>query len=355
MTPATLTQPATLGSASPSGRFLTVGIDVGGTKTACVVTDSTDQILFHDVIATDPAALTAQIVDLAKRAIRAVNATGNGTDESNDPVAAVGVAIPGQVEPRRGTAELAVNLGAPDMQLGSTVEAGTGLPCFVEHDARAAAAWVYDRREGGPHDGADLCYLSIGTGIAAGIVLDGRPLRGASGLAGEVGHTIVDPDGAKCPCGSNGCLETVAAGPAIARAARAASTAASSEGRPTTLTQNSTAADVFAAAGAGDEVATEITGRVGEHLAHAVRGLVLTLGVQRVVIGGGVAAGGDALMMPILDALARERRKSPLVEAALADASLELLPPDLEPGARGAAAIARQRINAQEREGVAER
>jgi glucokinase len=352
---ATFSQPASLRTASPGRQFLTVGIDVGGTKTACVVTDSADQILFHDVIATDPGALTAQIVDLAKRAIATTTATRNDAGESSDPVAAIGVAIPGQVEPRRGTAELAVNLGAPDIDLGKTVQAGTGLPVFVEHDARAAATWVYDRRDGGPHDGADLCYLSIGTGIAAGIVLDGRPLRGGSGLAGEVGHTIVEPDGAQCPCGSNGCLETVAAGPAIARAAHAASSAASSQGRPTTLTQDSTAADVFAAAGAGDDVAAEITERVGEHLARVVRGLVLTLGVQRVVIGGGVAAGGDALLDPILHALTLERRKSPLVEAAFAGASLELLPPNLEPGARGAAAIARQRIDAQEREGVAER
>src|SRR5688572_23363993 len=150
--------------------LLTVGIDVGGTKTACVVTDTADRILFHDVVATDASSLTDQIVGLARRALDGLPQTG---ESSAGHVAAIGVAIPGQVEPRRGTSELAVNLGAPDIELGATVEAQTGLPCFVEHDARAAASWVYERAQGGEHDGADLCYLSVGTGIAAGIVLNG--------------------------------------------------------------------------------------------------------------------------------------------------------------------------------------
>ena len=330
-------------------QFLTVGIDVGGTKTACVVTDASDTVLFHDVIPTQAATLTTQIVGLARRAIAGVSAGEDATETRS--VAAIGVAIPGQVEPRRGTAELAVNLGAPEIDLSSTIESETGIPCFVEHDARAAASWVYERHRGGDRDGSDLCYLSIGTGIAAGIILGGRPMRGESGLAGEVGHIVVEPGGSKCPCGSHGCLETVAAGPAIAKAARRAV----NDGRETTLTAHATAADVFEAASAGDEVAIEITARVGDHLARTIRGLVLTLGVQRVVIGGGVAAGGDALMQPIRDMLDRERRLSPLVETAFAGASLELLPPNLEPGARGAAAIARQRINAQLREGVADR
>ncbi len=349
MSLSTISEPALGETATHAPRFLTVGIDVGGTKTACVVTDASDNVLFHDVVATDAATLTAQIVGLARRAIAGFAANDDATGTHD--VAAIGVAIPGQVEPRSGTAELAVNLGAPDIDLGSTVEAETGIPCFVEHDARAAASWVYDRRDGGEHDGADMCYLSIGTGIAAGIVLGGRPLRGESGLAGEVGHIVVEPGGQKCPCGSQGCLETVAAGPAIARAARRAV----NDGRKTGLTADATAADVFEAASAGDELAMEITNQVGEHLARAVRGLVLTLGVQRIVIGGGVAASGEALMKPIREALGRERRLSPLVESAFADASLELLPPDLEPGARGVAAIARQRIIAQPREGVGDR
>ena len=319
--------------------FLVIGIDVGGTKIATVVTDSSDQVLFHNVEPTDRKRLTEQIVELA------LHARGAVAETDSRHVAAIGVAIPGQVEPRRGTAELAVNLGAPDMDLGRTITDRTGLPCFVEHDARAAAMWVHRRGVG------DLCYLSVGTGIAAGLVLDGRPLRGETGIAGEVGHSIVDPQGLPCPCGSVGCLETVAAGPAIARAARDAVAAH----EDTALTADATAASVFRAAESGDEVALEIASDVARHLARTLRGLVLTLGVQRIVIGGGVAGAGDALLKPILAALNEERARSPLVETAFAEASIELLPPNLEPGARGAALTARHGIGALERQEVAER
>ncbi len=110
-----------------------------------------------------------------------------------------------------------------------------------------------------------------------------------------------------------------------------------------------------APASAGDEVAVEITDRVADHLARAIRSLALTLGVKRVVIGGGVAAAGPALLEPIQSRIARECAASPLVQAALGDATVELLSPTEAPGARGAAAIARHHIGLPEREGVGER
>jgi glucokinase len=339
----TLTRPTTAirRADGPDLAYLTIGIDVGGTKTACVVTDAADEVLYREVVATDASRLAEQIVELARRAIADVEHAGSSsTGHVAGRVAAIGVAAPGQVEPRSGALDLAVNLGGVDIDLGSTVTAETGLPCFVEHDARAAATWVYERTDTGERDGADLCYLSLGTGIAAGIVLDGRTLRGETGLAGEIGHAFAEPNGPQCACGLAGCLETVAAGPAIARMAREAVAA----GRQTTLRADSTAADVFQASAAGDEVAVEIATRVGTHLARAIRGLVLTLGVRRVVIGGGVAASGAALLAPILDAIAAERRVSRLVETAFAETTVDMLEPGLEPGARGAASIARRSL-----------
>jgi predicted NBD/HSP70 family sugar kinase len=126
-------------------------------------------------------------------------------------------------------------------------------------------------------------------------------------------------------------------------------------GRGTTLKPDATAADVFEAATNGDEVATEIADRIAESLARVVRGLALTLGVRHIVIGGGVAAAGDALLDRLNEAIWRERSASPLVEAAFAEATIELLPPNVEAGARGAAVIARRRIQSEQREGVAAR
>ena len=245
---------------------------------------------------------------------------------------------------------MAVNLGISHLPLGPMLQAELGIPVFVEHDARAAALWVSEQvADGSGQLSASVAFLAIGTGVAAGVVLDGALLRGDNSFAGEVGHIVADPDGVLCACGLRGCLETIAAGPAIARQADEAIAA----GRSTVLSAHSTAADVFRASTAGDEVAAEIVDRVADHLARAIRSLALTLGVKRIVIGGGVAAAGPALLEPIRAHIARERAASPLVEAALGDATVELLSPTEAPGARGAAAIARHRIGV--REGVGER
>jgi predicted NBD/HSP70 family sugar kinase len=121
------------------------------------------------------------------------------------------------------------------------------------------------------------------------------------------------------------------------------------------LPANPSAADVFRAAAAGDELATEIAASVAERLARAIRALVLTLGVNHIVIGGGVAAAGASLLGPVLAAIDAERAASPLVDAAFREASVELLPPQAEAGARGAAQIARERVSARQLKGVGER
>jgi len=325
----------------PIDRRLIAGVDVGGTKTSVVVTDDQDRVLYEMVAPTDTSAVVDQIarlVDAARRQLK-------------QEVAAVGVAIPGHVDSKNGSVSMAVNLGITNhLPIGPLLQTELGVPTFVEHDARAAALWL-SGRPGNGNGSASVAFLAIGTGISAGVVLEGEMLRGANGLAGEVGHVVADPDGYLCACGLRGCLETIAAGPAIGRQANEAIAA----GRSTVLPANPSAADVFKAGSAGDELAAEITDRVADHLARAIRSLALTLGVKRVVIGGGVAAAGPALLEPIRLRIARERAVSPLVEAALSDATVELLPPSEAPGARGAAAIARQRIGLPTREGVGER
>jgi len=319
---------------------LVAGVDVGGTKISVVVTDARDRVLYERVAPTDPAALVDQIAGLVDDARR----------ELGQDIAAVGVAIPGNVDPEDGSVSMAVNLGITHLPLGPMLEAELGLPTFVEHDARAAAVWLSEQTTNGSsgRPPASVAFLAIGTGISAGVVLDGTVLRGDNSFAGEVGHVVADPDGALCACGLRGCLETIAAGPAIGRQADEAVAA----GRSTVLSSSSSAADVFRAGSAGDAVAVEITDRVADHLARAIRSLALTLGVQRVVIGGGVAAAGPALLEPIRTRIALERAASPLVEAALGGATVELLSPTEAPGARGAAAIARDRIGLPEGEGV---
>ena len=127
--------------------------------------------------------------------------------------------MPGRVDPVRGVVSLAVNLGWHRLPLRDRLEALLGVPCAIENDVRAAAAGILERRLLG--DVADFVYLSVGTGISAGVVIDGSVHRGTRGLAGEIGHIVVDADGPAARAACSGCLETIAAGPAIARAATA--------------------------------------------------------------------------------------------------------------------------------------
>ena len=322
-------------------RPLVAGVDVGGTK----IRSSSligQRIVHEHVTPTDPSNLVRQIAGLVDDARRQV-----GRD-----IAAVGVAIPGHVDPDDGSVRMAVNLGIDHLPLGPLLRAELGVPVVVEHDARAAALWLTaGESDGSGPASASVAYLAIGTGISAGVVLDGIVLRGDNRVAGEIGHCVADPEGVACACGLRGCLETIAAGPGIARQAHEALAA----GRRTVLSPNSSAADVFRAGAAGDEVALEIVDRVADHLARAIRSLALTLGIRRVVIGGGVAAAGPALLGPVRSRIERERAASPLVRAALGDATVELLPPHEAPAARGAAEIARRSIVLPQREGVGER
>ena len=161
-----------------SGRDgLLLGIDVGGTKIAGVSVDArSGELLAERRHPVDDAPLDRQVIDFARGLV-------DGT--AGDRVAAIGVAVPGLVDAGTGVMRLAVNVDAGELAIGPLVAKAMGAPVFVEHDARAAALWLLERS--GPGD--SLAYLSVGTGISAAVVIAGRLVRGASGLAGEIGHS----------------------------------------------------------------------------------------------------------------------------------------------------------------------
>jgi predicted NBD/HSP70 family sugar kinase len=305
---------------------LVAGLDIGGTKTLAVAIAPSG-----DVVATtrgptragDPATVAAHAVatlgELAASAGIAV-----------DGLAAVGVGLPGIVDTERGEVRHAVNLGIDGhpAPLGREVRDATGVPTLVVNDVDAAAVGAVDLL-GDPD--ADLAYLSIGTGVAAGLVLGGRLRRGARGAAGEIGHVVLDPAGPPCPCGQRGCLEVLVSGPAIARRWP------TPEGAPV-------ATHLVTAAAAGDEAAAAILADVAGHLATAVQLLALAVDPHRIVLGGGVTEAGRPLADAVRAALATRARQVPLLaELALAD-RVTVLPAGAVPGATGAAVLARAGI-----------
>jgi len=312
-------------------RPLRVGVDIGGSKIAVLVVDSAGRVIGRELapsVAADPDLAIEQIAAVIRSAVASAGAT-------MDAVTAVGVGVPGRVDRATGTVTFAVNLGWHHLPLGERLAATLGVPVDVENDVRTAAAGLHRRGPFGRID--DLAYLSIGTGISAGIVLGGRVHRGVRGVAGEIGHIVLEPGGPRCACGLDGCFEALAAGSAIARAARDAI----ATGQTTSLATiaDPTAEDVFAAAAAGDAIASGIVERATTWIARMVHALVLAYDVRLVAIGGGVSNAGGPLLERIQAGLDAICVGSPFARELLSETEVRLLSPDLEIGPWGAIAL----------------
>jgi predicted NBD/HSP70 family sugar kinase len=174
--------------------------------------------------------------------------------------------------------------------------------------------------------------VGIGTGISAGLVVDGAVLRGVSGMAGEIGHIVVDESGAVCRCGQRGCLEAVAAGPAISKVwpTGAAGVAATS---------------LFSAAAAGDRSAEAIAGRIADHLTTALIWLAAAYDAEVVVLAGGVPSAGEPFLDAVRDRVRQRGAASELAARRLRPDQVTLADVDDPPGARGAAILAADHLS----------
>lgn len=338
---------------------IVVGADIGGTKTAILVVAPDGTVLARSVAPT-----TVGAPDRAADAIASLVAAA--LDEANvstDRVVALGVGVPGRVDRERGHVTLAVNLDWHDLPLGPRLADRLGIPVLVENDVRAAALGLHRRGLFGPVE--SLALLAIGTGISAGVVLDGVLHRGANGLAGEIGHVVIEPDGARCACGNRGCFETVAAGPAIhdrtlagwaARRNGSNGSAAHGSHEPEPPTRGTAGAEAaFAAAASGDPVAEDVIDAAGRAIAWGIHLLALAYDVQRIVIGGGVSHAGEAFMAPIRRQLDRYRAASPLAAEILLPDLVQLLPAGADAGAWGAVTAARESLDRGRADAVADR
>jgi predicted NBD/HSP70 family sugar kinase len=306
-----------------TARPLLAGLDIGGSKVLAVAVDPRDEAPTRVVeqirLATRPG--PDGVVETAYQAITALaERLGGGPDL----FAGVGIGVPGLVDAERGAVTHAVNLGVGTggLDLADQLRRRLQLPVAVDNDVNAAAIGAAVHLRLGR---TDLAYLSIGTGIAAGIVLEGTLRRGPHGAAGEIGHIPVDPAGPECSCGQRGCLEAVASGSAIA--ARWPGDAASA------------AHALFSAADAGDARAVEVRDEVARYLAGAVRLLALTVDVDLVVLGGGVAEVGEPLRHAVALALDAQAERSDFLRGLDLAARLSVVPRDRPVAAIGAALL----------------
>jgi predicted NBD/HSP70 family sugar kinase len=305
----------------------TIGVDIGGSSTTAIAIDQDGQVLSHHQV--------KGMVDGGRQmvgaALAAVGALGI------DDFEAVGVGVPGQVDPMTGQVRMAVNLGvgAGAIDLGDELADALRCPVVVENDVHAAAVGAHEslRLEGmAPQT---LALVSIGTGIGAGVVVNGELLRGAHGMAGEIGHVVVDESGAVCRCGQRGCLEAVAAGPAIARAWPRGAT-------------GTAATALFAAAAGGDAAAVKVAGRIAGHLTTALIWLSATYDAESIVLAGGVSGAGEPFLESVREQVRRRGASSELAARRLRPEQVTLARVEEPPGPRGAAVLAARLINRRE-------
>ena len=244
-----------------------IGIDIGGTKVDAVAIDDDLSVLAasRTPVRSGPEGITtgalAAVDDLAQNVA--------------SPVESIGIGVPGAI--RRGVVHHARNISIESLDLEAAVAAATGVRVRVTNDVNAAALGSWTLRGG---SSSSFAFLNLGTGMAAGLVLDGQVWEGARGLAGEIGYVSVDPHGPDHIDGVAGSLEAYASGSGVV--ARWG-------------VDGATAVDVFRAAAAGDPRAVAIRDGVYFGAASAVRLLVLAYDVDTVVIGGGLAGLGQDL------------------------------------------------------------
>lgn len=281
---------------------LALGIDLGGTKIAAGVVDGTGRILGRGHRLTRPRegweAVVGRMVEAGEEALAEAGA-------AVDTLVGVGIASPGPVNPQTGVVVEAANLFFKNVPLVRALYDRFRRPTYLEHDGRAAALGEY--RYGAGKGARNLVFVTVSTGIGAGIVLDGRPLQGSHFSAGELGHTVVVPDGPLCTCGQAGCLEAVASGTGIAKLAREAM----ERGEAPVLKELAggdpeqvDARLVAEAVRRGDPGCREVLDQATFHLGLALAGVVNVIDCDRIVIGGGVAKMGDLLFEPVRRAVA---------------------------------------------------
>lgn len=257
-----------------------VALDVGGTSIKGWSIDATG---------TRSAAIEVPtpISDGPEAVVAAVRAAARTL--SDDSTVAAGVVVPGVVDSAAGIARYAANLGWRELPLRDLVAGDLGVPVALGHDVTAAG--LAERTVGCARSIRDCLVMVIGTGIAGVLVADDRLLRGATGLAGEIGHLPVFPEGERCACGQVGCLETYASAAALIRHY----VAAGGRGRPD--------AREIVAAREQDPIAEEVWRGATYALGIALASATMLLDPAAIVLSGGLAEAGDALLAPVRAAL----------------------------------------------------
>jgi glucokinase len=314
-----------------------IGVEIEGANIKAALVSHAGQIIEERSEATHRAsadALTAQLIELLGEFKRNAGQKGQ--------MVGAGIGVPGLVNLKTNKIEVLPNLPQiSTARLYDDIMRSTGMQVVFDNDGNVGA---YGEWQCGAARGyRNIIYITIGTGVGAGIILGAQMWRGTTGFAGEVGHMTINVDGIECACGNIGCLETVASGPNIVRRAqqrlyrdRTSSLSRIVIPRDREMSPD----DIVRAALNGDELSQVVFERTGRYLGIATGSLINLLNPELVVFGGSIMAVGDILLKPIITET-RQRAFGPSFENCRIVAS-QL---GLSAGVIGAAMLARDSIN----------
>ena len=294
-----------------------IGVDLGGTNivVGAMPLDGTREYGVRTEPTHSELGADSVIERIGRMIDEVIAQTGTETGAARRDFIGVGIGAPGPLDREHGIVIVTPNLGWRDFPLRDRVSARVKLPATLDNDANCATVGEWWR--GAAAGGRNVVGMTIGTGIGGGLILEGQLYHGSSDVAGEVGHTTIDPTGRRCKCGNYGCLEAYASGPAIAQRA----TEALAGGEASLLREliqddmsRMTARIVYDAATLGDPLAVEVVRETARFLGTGVANLLNIFNPDVVVLAGGVATAGDALFEP-LRAEVRRRAFRPAVEA----------------------------------------
>jgi glucokinase len=260
---------------------LVIGVDVGGTTIKAALFDSDGLEYSRSERPTPRHFGPDAVIATTIQAIVELRA-----QVSDTRLRAVGIVFPGVVDAQQGIAVYAVNLGWQQVPLRQIVTDAVGLPVMVDHDVRAAG--LAELELGAGRGLREVLFVALGTGVAAAVITRGQVSTGATDRAGELGHLPVFPDGERCACGQRGCTETYASAAALSRRYSAAGGMG-----------DVPAEDVISRAAAGDPIADGVFQDAITALGRALVSYVLLMDPELILIGGGMAASGAALLHPL--------------------------------------------------------
>ncbi|WP_167628517.1 ROK family glucokinase [Listeria valentina] len=276
-----------------------IGVDLGGTTAKIAVLTKDGEIEEKWSIRTNTEDKGSHIV---REIGDSVNQKLTELQMDNSEFYGIGVGTPGTVNYETGTVKGAYNLNwVEEQNVSEELERLTGLSIQLDNDANVAA--LGERWKGAGEGGANVVFVTLGTGVGGGIFAEGKILHGVRGAAGEIGHvTVVPENGYQCTCGKTGCLETVASATGIVRVAKDLAKEYKGYSKLANLIQNGSKISsklIFDFEKDGDPFAKKVVDRISFYLALALSHIGNMLNPEKIIIGGGVSAAGDALLKPV--------------------------------------------------------